>query len=146
MDPDSWVSWFLIVDVLRIMKVRIRDREIGVGPEGMKRRTKLMALRSLKLSEALPRNQIGKVLGHQLIRSSTSVAANYRAAQMARSKREFISKLSIAIEECDESGFWLEMVIESGQLPKGRVQGLLDEIREVLSILVTARKTARLTQ
>jgi len=112
----------------------------------MKRRTKLMALRCLKLTEALPRNQIGKVLGPQLFRSSTSVAANYRAAQVARSKREFISKLSIAIEECDESGFWVEMVIESGQIPKGRVQGLLAEIREVLSILVTARKTARLNQ
>jgi len=80
--------------------------------EELKLRTKQFALRVIKLVEALPKNKIGDVLGKQILRSATSVAANYRAACRARSKADFISKIAI-VEEADESFFWLELIAES---------------------------------
>ncbi len=83
--------------------------------EELKFRTKQFAIRVIKLVEALPKNKIGHVLGKQLLRSATSVAANYRAACRARSKADFISKVAIVEEEPDESLFWLELIAESGR-------------------------------
>jgi four helix bundle protein len=80
----------------------------------LKVRTKNFALRIIKLTEALPKNSAGRVIGNQLLRSGTAVGANYRAVCRARSKQEFIAKLGIVVEESDESCFWLELIVESG--------------------------------
>lgn len=85
-------------------------------------RTKAFALRVMRLCDSLPSKPSSRCLAGQLIRSSASVAANYRAACRARSKQEFLAKLQIVIEESDESAFWLELVIESGLLSEGRVR------------------------
>ena len=109
----------------------------------LKQRTKQFALRVLKLTEALPKNRAGNVIGNQLLRSGTSVGANYRAACKGRSKAEFIAKLGIALEEADECAYWLELIIEGNILRKNLVENLLKESNELASILHTSIKTAR---
>lgn len=104
-------------------------------------RTKRFALRVMKLVEALPDSKAGWVIGKQLIRSGTSVGANYRSACRGRSSAEFKSKLSIVIEEVDESGYWLELIIESNLLDKKRVEPLLTEANELTAIFVSSLKT-----
>jgi four helix bundle protein len=84
----------------------------------LKNRTKAFALRIMKLVRALPMSSEGKVVGLQLLRCGTGVAANYRAVCRARSRAEFLSKLGVVIEEADESAFWLEMICEAGLLPE----------------------------
>lgn len=111
--------------------------------EDLKKRTKEYALRIIKLVKALPKTIEGKIIGGQLLRSGTSTAANYRAVCRARSKAEFIAKLGIVIEEADESGFWLEIVIESKLLRKELVEPLLQETNEILSIMITSSKSAK---
>ena len=108
-------------------------------------RTKAFSLRVMKLCESLPNNPESWGIRKQLSRCATSVAANYRAAQRGRSKNEFRAKLGIVEEEADESAFWLETVIDSGMLPEARVQPLLDECRELLTIIVSSIKTSRRT-
>lgn len=108
-----------------------------------KTRTKQFALRVMKLVGALPENAVGCPIGNQLIRSATSVGANYRAACRGRSKAEFVSKLSIVIEEADESCYWLELIIEGELLPKEKVEPLLDEANQITAIMVASRKTAK---
>ena len=109
-------------------------------------RTKQFALRIFKLVGALPRTIQGKVVAAQLIRSGTSVAANYRAACRARSKVEFIAKLGVAEEEADESVFWLELVIETGSLSATKVKPLLAEGGEIVAIIASSKKTATKSQ
>jgi four helix bundle protein len=94
-------------------------------------RTKNFALRVIKLVKALPNNVVGKAIGGQLIRSGTSVAVNYRSACRGRSKAEFIAKLGIVEEEADESGLWMELIIESGLMEEKPVAGLLQESYEI---------------
>ena len=110
--------------------------------EDLKRRTKQFALRVLKLVAALPRTLAGKTIGGQLVRSGTSVGANYRAACRARSKLEFIAKIGIVEEEADESAFWMELIIESELLKLQQVQPLLDEANELAKIMASSRKSA----
>ena len=110
--------------------------------EDLKRRTKQFALRVLKLVAALPRTLAGKTIGGQLVRSGTSVGANYRAACRARSKLEFIAKIGIVEEEADESAFWMELIIESELLKVHLVQPLLDEASELAKIMASSRKSA----
>ncbi len=105
-------------------------------------RTKSFALRVLKLCDNLPQKPSARCISGQLVRSGSSVAANYRAACRARSKQEFVAKLQIVIEEADESTFWLEMVIGSGLLEKDKVTPLLQEANELTAIMVASRKTA----
>jgi four helix bundle protein len=93
----------------------------------MKNRTKQFGLRIIKLVDALPSSTAGRVLGNQVVRSGTSVAANYRAACRARSPAEFVSKLAVAEEECDETMLWLEMIADSGLKPAHLLRGLLKE-------------------
>ncbi len=83
-------------------------------PEEMKKRTKKFALDAIKLSESLPHTRAGNIIANQLIRAATSVGANYRAACRARSKADFVSKISITLEESDESAYWTEIITESG--------------------------------
>ncbi len=111
--------------------------------EELKTRTKEFAHRCVKLAMALPNTPLGNHIGGQLIRSSTSVAANYRAACIAQSKASFISKLSIVIEEADESYFWFEFIIDENLLKNNLVEPLLKEADELTAIFIASRKTAR---
>ncbi|MDR2980975.1 MAG: four helix bundle protein, partial [Puniceicoccales bacterium] len=90
-------------------------------------RTKTFALRILKMVEALPKTTTGRTLGNQIARSATSVAANFRSSFRGRSKAEFISKLQVAMEESDETQFWLELIEESGCLPQKKLASLHNE-------------------
>ena len=106
-----------------------------------KKRTKQFALRILDLADALPRTRSGNVIAGQIIRSGTSVAANYRALCRAKSRADFINKTSIIEEEADESCLWLELLIEHRLLAAKRVQPLLTEANELTAIFVASRKT-----
>jgi four helix bundle protein len=97
----------------------------------------------MTLVDHLPNNSKGRVLGDQLLRSGTSVGANYRAACRARSTAEFISKLGSVLEEADESGYWMELIVEGGLLPAKRVEPLLTEANELTAIFFTSRRTTR---
>jgi four helix bundle protein len=106
-------------------------------------RTKKFALRVIKLVNALPKNTAGRTIGGQLIRSGTSVPANYRAACRGRSKAEFIAKLGIAEEEADESALWMELIIESGLMEEKLVADLKQEAGELTAIFAKSRITAK---
>ena len=109
----------------------------------LKRRTKEFAHRCVKLAAALASTQLGNHIRGQLFRCSTSVASNYRAACIAQSKASFISKLSIVIEEADESEFWLEFIMDEKLMARKKVLPLFNEAHELSSIFVTTRKTAQ---
>ena len=107
----------------------------------LKDRAKRFAHRCVKLSLSLPDNPLGKHIRGQLIRCSTSVAANYRATCVAQSEASFVSKISIVIEECDESEFWLEFIIDAELMPQERVSDLMKEANELSRIFISSRKT-----
>ena len=109
--------------------------------EELKRRLNDFAHRCVKLALALPDTAVGRHIRGQLIRCSTSAAANYRAACIAQSRPSFVAKMSIVIEELDESAYWLEFVIDEKLLPAKRVLALLNEANELTKIFVSARKT-----
>ena len=109
----------------------------------LKERTKQFALRVIRLCEALPESRIGNVTNNQLLRCGTSVGANYRAACRARSTAEFIAKMGIVEEECDESLYWMELIIAAELLPEDRLKDLMAEADEILAITVSSIKTAR---
>ena len=98
------------------------------------------------MSYALPDTSLGRHIRGQIIRSSTSVSANYRAACLAQSKAGFIAKLSIVVEEVDETLFWLEIIVEEKILPKVKVESLVQEADELTAIFISTRKTARKNQ
>ena len=112
--------------------------------EQLKDRTKKFALRVIKVFQALPKTDEARMIGKQLLRSATSVAANYRAVCRARSKAEYFAKLSIVTEEADESLFWIEILIESGIISESMLAPLKKEATEILSIMATARKNTRM--
>ena len=116
---------------------------IKIDKQALKDRTKQFALRVISLVEALPKTTTGRTLGNQLIRSGTSVGANYRAACRGRSKAEFISKLNIVLEESDESQFWLELIIEANLMKPEQVTPLLEEAGELTAIFARSVYTAR---
>lgn len=109
----------------------------------LKRRTKAFALRVLKLVDAMPKTTAGRALASQMVRSGTSVAANYRAAQRAKSHPHFVSKLGDVEEEADETLFWIELVEESGLVPPKRLSELKKEADELVAIIVAAIRTAK---
>ncbi len=109
----------------------------------LKIRTTEFAHRCVKLAMNLLDSYIGNHIRGQLIRCFTSVVANYRAACLAQSKASFISKLSIVLEEADESYFWLEFIIDENLLRRNQVEPLLNEANELISIFISSRKTAR---
>ena len=109
----------------------------------MLRRTKEFAIRIVKLVNALPNTIPGRAIGSQLIRSGTSVAANYRAACRGRSKAEFIAKLGTVEEEADESAFWLELIIDTELMKENLVVDLLREAGELTAIMASSKITAR---
>src|ERR1051325_2604384 len=108
----------------------------------MKNRTKRFALRILKMADALPTSRSGNAIANQIIRSATSVGANYRALCRAKSRAGFINKTSVIEEEADESSFWLELIVDAGLLTTARVRPLLAEADEITAMMVASRKTA----
>ena len=109
----------------------------------LKARSKRFALAIIKLFRDLPRTEEARILGRQLLRSGTSVAANYRAACRARSKAEFIAKLGVVVEEIDETVFWIELLAESATLPHVRLKSVETEANELLAIFAASRNTAK---
>ena len=114
-----------------------------MNKDELKKRTKDFAHRCVKLAIALPKTQFGKHITGQLIRSSTSVAANYRSCCLAKSKASFVAKISIVLEEVDESSFWLEFITNEQIMKEKMVTPLLSEALELTSIFFASRKTAR---
>ena len=114
-----------------------------MNKEELRERTKKFALRVLKLVRALPRDASGRALSSQLVRSATSVGANYRSCLRARSRAEWVAKINICLEEADESAFWLELIAEDQMLPANRMEPLLQESSELTAIFAAAIKTTR---
>jgi four helix bundle protein len=111
--------------------------------EELRERTKQFAIRIIRLFRALPNNADAQIVGKQLLRCGTSVAANYRAVRLARSKAEFIARLGVVAEEADESVFWLEMIEESKMLNPKLLEEIMKEARELAAIFSASLKTAR---
>ncbi|MBC7899674.1 MAG: four helix bundle protein [Saprospiraceae bacterium] len=109
----------------------------------LKRRTKEFALRIINLVETCPKTFLGRHVGGQLIRSGTSVPANYRAACRAKSNADFIAKMGTVEEEADESSFWIEFAVDAKLVSLDRVANLLDEANQLVAIFVTSINTAR---
>ncbi|HYT49753.1 MAG TPA: four helix bundle protein [Pyrinomonadaceae bacterium] len=109
----------------------------------LRKRTKLFALRIIKLYASLPKSTEAQVLGKQVVRSGTSVGAHYREAKRARSTAEFISKIEVALQELDETIYWLELLTESGIVPEARLTNLKSEAEELMKMLVSSAKTAK---
>jgi four helix bundle protein len=114
-----------------------------MNPEEFKARTKAFGVRVYKLVVSLQQPQHGQVLGRQLLRAGTSVGANYRAACRARSPADFVAKMKIVEEECDESLYWIELLCELGLVKSDLLAGLTAEGNELLALIVASIKTAR---
>jgi len=108
-----------------------------------KRRTKAIALRVIRLVEALPWQGSAGVIGKQLLRSATSVGANYRAACRAKSTADLIAKLGIVEEEADECLYWMELLIEAGLVPETKLKSLMTEVNAIVAMTVQSIKTLR---
>lgn len=108
-----------------------------------KQRTKQLALRVIRLVESLSRNPTADVIGRQILRSATSVGANYRAACRAKSTADMIAKLSIVEEEADETLYWLELLVEINLIPEERLKPLMQETDEIVAMIVSSIKTLR---
>jgi len=116
------------------------------GPTAeLKERTKQFALRVVKLFRLLPRTAEARVIGGQLLRCGTAIAANYRAACRARSKAEFVAKIGVVVEEADETVFWLELLADAGIIAKQRLDALQTEAGELLAIFAASQRTAKST-
>jgi four helix bundle protein len=129
--------------------LQILDRKLQnehMNEHDLKLRTKRFALEVIWFWENLPKDDTCKTLGRQLLRSGTSVAANYRAVCRAKSKPDFISKLGTVLEEADESAFWIELLVEAGKIPAEKASGLLKEANELTAIAISSINTARKNQ
>jgi four helix bundle protein len=114
-----------------------------MNSEELKKRTKDFGLRVIKLFEELSKTKKGEIIGKQLIRSGTSVGANYRAACRAKSSADFIYKIQMVEEESDESVYWLELISESNLIKQERIKNILQEANELTAIFTKAGKTAK---
>lgn len=112
-------------------------------PEVMKARTKAFALAVVKLVGGLPQSETARVIGRQLLRSGTSVGGNHRAACRAKSTADFLNKMSVVEEECDESIYWMELLIDAGLTPPSQVKELSREANEIVAIVVSSIKRTR---
>jgi four helix bundle protein len=115
---------------------RLSNKEFN---EIWRKRTKEFALKVIELSDELPKKESARVINRQLLRSATSVAANFRAACRGRSKQEYYSKLCIVVEETDETQFWLEMLQESKLIDETKLTLFLNEISEILAITTSIK-------
>ncbi len=111
--------------------------------EGLRDRTKQFALRVIRLYASLPRSTAAQVMGKQVLRSGTSVAANFREASRARSDAEFIAKLGIVEQELDETTLWFELLVESDIVSDSKLTELMNEADQFIRIIVTAIKTTK---
>jgi four helix bundle protein len=109
----------------------------------LKERTKMFALRIIRVVRSLPSGSEGRVIGYQLLRSGTSVAANYRAVCRGRSRPQFLAKLAIVIEEADESAFWLELLADAGLVPERKLKDLKSEANQLVAIFNASRTMAK---
>ena len=125
-----------LADVLSDVEIPNRKETLTMERD-LKQRTKTFALRIIKLYSALPRRGDAKVLGNQILKSGTSVGAHYREACRAKSDADFISKIEGALQELDETTYWLELIGEAEVLPASRLQPLHEEADELIAILVT---------
>ncbi len=106
-------------------------------------RTKQLAVRTIRMFRVLPKTDEARVIGKQILRSGTSVAANYRVACRARSKAEFAAKIGIVLEEIDETVFWMELLVETEIVSMGKMKQLMNEANELLAIFAASRSTVR---
>jgi four helix bundle protein len=114
-------------------------------PQQLKPRTKSFALRVIRMYSKLPKNDaVAQVLGRQVLRSGTSVGANYREASRGRSKAEFISKVGDSLKEIEETEYWLELLVDSGCVALRKMSALLDETRQLNAILTSINKKAKM--
>ncbi len=113
------------------------------GQRDLKERTKDFALRIIRMYRSLPNSSEASIIGKQVLRSATSVGANYRSAQRGKSKADFIAKLAIAEEEADETCYWLELIIEAELMPREKMEPLLAEAKEITAILTASSKRAK---
>jgi len=113
------------------------------NPPDLSERTKVFALRIIKMFSALPKSEVARVLGKQVLRSGTSVGANYREGHRARSKAEFIAKIGDCLKELDETAYWLELLTDSETIPAPRLAPLQDECNQLLAIFTTISKKAK---
>lgn len=111
--------------------------------EVLKDRSKQFAIRVIKLFQALPKTDEARIIGKQVLRSGTSVAANYRAVCRARSSAEFIAKIGVVVEEADETVFWLELLVETEIVNAQKLKPLMDEANELLAIFAASQITAK---
>jgi four helix bundle protein len=107
------------------------------------RRTMHFGLRTIRLVESLPNSQTARVIGNQLLRAGTAVGANYRSALRGKSRADFIAKLGIVEEECDEALYWMQMLIEANVVQRSRLTEVMSEANEIIAIVVTSIRTAR---
>ena len=112
-------------------------------PEDLRPRTKKFALKIIRLYSTPPKETVAQVLGKQLLRSGTSVGAHYREAFRGKSRADFISKMEGALQELDETQYWLELLVEAGSVSQQHLQALLDEVDELISIFVTIVKRTK---
>jgi four helix bundle protein len=126
--------------------VRNSKREAGTNSmnnENLKLRTKQFALRVIKLVESLPGDGTSAILGRQLLRAGTSVGTNYRAACRSKSAADFVSKMGTVEEEADESGYWMELLVDAGKVKAEKASALVQEAGELTAIAVSSINTAR---
>jgi four helix bundle protein len=116
---------------------------MGNESADLKQRTKNFALRMIRMYCALPKTTEAQVLGKQVLRSGTSVGAHYREAMRARSDAEFISKLEGGLQELEETGYWLELLVESGMIAPQKLSGLMEETGELNAMLTASVKTVK---
>ncbi len=131
---------------LRIAERKAESLRIADGvmsAEDFRKRTFQLGIRIVRLVEALPKTDPARVIGRQLLRSGTAVGANYRAAARAQSRAEFVAKMGIVEEECGETLYWLDLLIELQLVSHSRLQDLRSEANEILSIVVAPIRTAR---
>ena len=114
-----------------------------MNSEDLKKRLKVFALRIIKLSESLPNNVTGRTISNQIIRSGTSPGANYRAACLGKSDRDFLNKLKMVEEELDETLYWLELIVESGLIKVELINDLMQENIELFKIIVSSINTMK---
>ena len=124
-------------------KINCGLQNVTMTTQELKNRTFDFGLRVISAVEALPKTETARILGRQLLRAGTSVGANYRAAARARSQADFISKLGVVEEECDESAYWMEMILARKLLKRAKLDNLYAEANELLAITVASIKTAR---
>lgn len=130
------------------MNYEVREREPWMVEEGgrdLRDRTKAFSLRVITMFSALPKATVAQVLGKQVLRSATSVGANYREAYRARSKAEFISKCGDSLKEAEETFYWLELLVEAEIVPKPRLAALQDECNQLIAIFTTISKRTKKT-